>query len=222
MRLPSNWDSLLYMAVSSCCSKCAHYPHTHTHTLPNLYKHTHQHAKYRRPLMESACWCCLGESRGFQLRVLCMNTSRFLRFPPQRQQERGSERTLTASNRSAPSASSTQICAAAQRQISELQTQRRSATKPKPARLKEKTDPLPAHPVGLPWQRVTWLPLVTGATGPDASGELGGAGGGALKSSRRRLKRLNEDEEICFIVLVSKLQLRETDNEAPLEAWGRK
>lgn len=50
-----------------CCTWLCHRAvanaHTHTidtHTLPNLNKHAHQHAKYRRPLMESAYSCCLG------------------------------------------------------------------------------------------------------------------------------------------------------------------
>lgn len=38
-------------------------------------------------------------------------------------------------------------------------------------------DPPSAHPLGLPWQQVTWLCLVTSVTGPDASGGFKMEGG---------------------------------------------
>lgn len=56
-----------------------------------------------------------------------------------------------------------------------------------------KTDPPPAHPVGLPWQRVTWFLWVIGANGPDASGELKGRG--------RWVCEGEEDEENIFYLL---------------------
>lgn len=73
---------------------------------------------------------------------------------------------------------------AAETHLKQLQTQRWSDTD-----RTTQSGPPPAHPVGLPWQRVTWLPLVTGATGPDASRELKKGGrGGVVKSSRRMLQ----------------------------------
>lgn len=159
MGLPSNWDSLLYTAVSSCCR----YMHTDTHTLPNLNKHTHQQSKYRPPLKESAYSCCLGGGGGLQLRVLCANTSPLLH-----QQH---------------------VCASCDgfnhrrcRKLQKTFQLRNEASLIAPPRME---DPPPAHPLGLPWQRVTWLCLVTGATGPDASGGFKVEGG----SSRARVSR---------------------------------
>ena len=123
MGLPSNWDSLLYMAVSSCCSKCAHNQHTHIHFLICTSTPTNM-------LNIDGHWwsqhtgAVLGESRGFQLSVLCMNTSRFLRFPLQQQQQQQQQgrglNPLTASNRIV----NTNLCSGSDMTTSNTKTER--------------------------------------------------------------------------------------------------
>lgn len=168
-------------------------------------------------------------SRGLQLCVLCMNTSLFLRFYCLQQQTQ-SKHPLTVLI--------ALLCGrwVRRQQKSLWRLSSRSefknfkhkdwASRTEPLRVEDqsesKTDPSPAHPVGLLWQRVTWLPLVTGATGPDASGELEWGEGGLLKSSGRRLKEFNEDEESVFYLLFTDRSFSSERREqpAPLVSCG--